>query len=156
MIDICDKRWQTIFCNLWFHQNLRKRFQIMSRKHDFLTLIPYNPQIKIFSKKKKNTQKRHFLHIINLQLCAKNQNCPMSRFRELHRTNARILLVRSVSSPNWVFCTFCWYKYFLTEARRTFCDGEAWWNRPGLCEARRNYCDGETWGNHPGWVALPH
>ena len=62
-----------------------KRFQIMSKKPHLLTLIPYNPRIKIFSKK----QKRHFLHIIKLQLCAKNQNNPMSRFWDLYRTNER-------------------------------------------------------------------
>ena len=69
-----------------FHQNLMKRFQIMPKKPHFLTLIPYNPPDKIFFSKK---QKRHFLHIIKLQLCAKNQNIPMSRFRDLYRTNGR-------------------------------------------------------------------
>ena len=63
-----------------------KRFQIMPKKPHFLTLIPYNPRIKIFFSKK---QQRHFLHIIKLQLCAKNQNNPMSRFRDLYRTNER-------------------------------------------------------------------
>ena len=68
-----------------FHQNLMKRFQIMPKKPHFLTLIPYNPRIKIFSKK----QKRHFHHIIKLQLCAKNQNNPMSSFRDLYRTDGQ-------------------------------------------------------------------
>ena len=67
-----------------FHQNLMKRFLIMPKKPHFLTLIPYNPRIKIFFKKK-----RHFLHIIKLQLCAKNRNNPMSSFRDLYRTNER-------------------------------------------------------------------
>ena len=61
-----------------------KSFQIRPKNLIF-SLIPYNPQIKIFLKK----QKRHFLHIIKLQLCAKNQNNPMSRFRDLYRTNER-------------------------------------------------------------------
>ena len=68
-----------------FQQNLMKYFQLTPKKPHFLTLIPYNPRIKIFSKK----QKRHFLHIIKLQLCAKNQNNPMSRFRDLYRTNGQ-------------------------------------------------------------------
>ena len=33
-----------------FHQNLMKHFQIMPKKPHFLTLIPYNLRIKIFSK----------------------------------------------------------------------------------------------------------
>ena len=58
----------------------------MAEKPNFFTLIPYNPRIKIFFEKK---QKRHFLHIIKLQLCAKNQTNPMSSFRDLPRTKER-------------------------------------------------------------------
>ena len=69
-----------------FQQNLMKHFQIMPKKPHFLTLIPIIPGLRFFFKKK---QKRHFLRIIKLQLCAKNQNNPMSRFRDLYLTNER-------------------------------------------------------------------
>ena len=69
-----------------FQQNLMKHFKLMPQKPHFLTLIPYNPGLRFFSKK----QKRHFLHIIKLQLGAKNQNNPMSSFRDLYRTNGRM------------------------------------------------------------------
>ena len=69
-----------------FHQNLMKRFQIMPKKPHFLTLIPIIPGLRFLKKK----QKRHFLRIIKLQLCAKNQNYPMIRFRDpTKRTNGR-------------------------------------------------------------------
>ena len=44
-----------------FHQNLIQRFEDMAKIvifAPFLTLIPYNPRIKIFFQKKK--EKRHF------------------------------------------------------------------------------------------------
>ena len=67
-----------------FHQNLMKHFQIMPKKPHFWHLSPIIPGLRFFKK-----QKRHFLHIIKLQLSAENQNNPMSRFRDLYRTDGR-------------------------------------------------------------------
>ena len=78
-----DKPYSATFGQISTKSN--EAFSTYAQKTSFLTLIPYNPWIKIFFKK----QKRHFLHIIKLQLCAINQKNPMSRFRDLYRTNGR-------------------------------------------------------------------
>ena len=78
-----DKSYSATFGQISSKSN--EAFSNYAQKTHFFTLIPYNPRIKIFFKK----QKRHFLHIIKLQLCAKNQNNPMSRFWDLYRTNGR-------------------------------------------------------------------
>ena len=79
-----DKPYSATFGQISSKAN--EAFSNYAQKTSFFTLIPYNPRIKIFFQKK---QKCHFLHIIKLQLCAKNQNNPMSSFRDLYRTNGR-------------------------------------------------------------------
>ena len=72
-----------------FHENLMWRFEDMAKTVDFgpfLTLIPYNLEIKIFFSK---IRLEHCFTLIKLQLRAKNQNNPMNGFRDLHRTYVR-------------------------------------------------------------------
>ena len=75
-----------------FHQNQMKRFQIMPKKPHFLTLIPYNPRIKIFFKKTKTSLSSHN-QVTTLCQKSKQSYEPFSRSlpneRTIERTNER-------------------------------------------------------------------